>query len=70
MALLPFFQLLNFIKRWLKYLNYFPNIPVIAIALPQGGYMIGSGKGGDLLKRENGKGGVHQSVILLRCDPR
>jgi len=35
LALLPFFQLLNFIKRQLKIINYFPNIPVIAIALPQ-----------------------------------
>lgn len=49
LALLPFLQLLNFIKIQLKYINYFPSIPVIAIALPQGGYVIGSGRGGDLL---------------------
>lgn len=66
---LPFSQLLDFIKRWLKCINYFLNIPVIAIALPQGGYMIGSRRGGDLFRWENRKGSVHQSV-LLRCDPR
>lgn len=66
---LPFSQLLNFIKRWLKCINYFLDIPVIAIALPQGGYMIGRRRGGDLFRWENRKGSVHQSV-LLRCDPR
>lgn len=66
---LLFSQLLNFIKRWLKCINYYLNIPVIAIALSQGGYMIGSRRGGDLFRWKNRKGSVHQSV-LLRCDPR
>lgn len=68
LALLLVHYLLNFFKRQLKCINYFPNIAVIAITLPKGRYVIGSGRGGDFFGRENGKGGVHQSLLLLRFD--